>query len=167
MWKKIIYSEILTLIKSWISLNILLMLVIFFLIVISASLMDNYVDLQELQLNFFLANWAHLKEKQQILIIPITFYLGGMRAFIEKKLSISVESLDSYQPLFIICFFTLIVLGCFLIISRFLPLNFLSIFAILLNYLTLIFISVLKDDNMVNQLKSHVKIYTSKLYFFN
>lgn len=146
-----------------------MMLMIFFMIVISASLMDNYVDLQEFQLNFFRANWTHLKEKQQILIIPITFYLGGMRAFIEKKIAILTENLESVQPLYIICFYTLVGLGCFVIMSRFLPLNLLSIFAILLNYLTLIFISVLKDDNLINNLESQTKIYTSKLiqiFFF-
>lgn len=130
-----------------------------------AVLMDNYVDLQDRHLNLFMANLIHLKDKQQILIIPITFYLGAMHAFVDKNLAIFLENSIDVQSVFIVCIFTLAGLACFVIFSRFLPLNFLSILAILLNYLTLILMYVFKDYGLIYHLKSYFKIFSSKFFY--
>ncbi|RNA25729.1 hypothetical protein BpHYR1_023738 [Brachionus plicatilis] len=117
-WSKLIYCEILTLIKSWVILNLCIMFMLVMAFILSASSMDNYVDLQERQLKYLLVNWTHLKDKQQLLILPITFYLGGFRAFFEKNLKISIEnSIAEVQSACVICLFSLAGLAAFVVIT--------------------------------------------------
>ncbi|CAF0732770.1 unnamed protein product [Brachionus calyciflorus] len=159
-FSKFIYNKFLIITKSWLFVHGLTLILIFMAIFLCVFFMDSF---NEKQPKFLVANINQLKNKYQLLIVPLTFYLGLLNLFLSKTLNVSIQISNDFYSILIVFLLIVIIMSIFILIGRLLSPNLNFIFAIFLNYLALILMFMVKDCQIFSNLIFFCKIYPTLL----